>query len=126
MNIPEDLKYTETHEWVKVEGDIVTMGITDYAQDKLGDVVFVEAPFVGDEVLQGDVSGAVESAKAVGDLNIPVSGEVIETNENIETEPELVNNSPYEKGWIAKIKMADKDELDSLLSAEEYEDILED
>src|SRR6056297_340249 len=114
MNIPEDLKYTETHEWVKVEGDIVTMGITDYAQDKLGDVVFVEAPFVGDEVLQGDVSGAVESAKAVGDLNIPVSGEVIETNENIETEPELVNNSPYEKGWIAKIKMADKDELDSL------------
>ena len=104
VNIPDDLKYLDSHEWVKVEGDIAIVGISDHAQEQLGDIVFVELPSVGDAVSKGDASGAVESAKAVGDLNMPVSGEIIEVNEALEGEPEIVNNSPYDDGWILKIK----------------------
>ncbi|SRR6056297_2828834 len=125
MNIPKDLKYAKSHEWVKVEGNIATVGISDYAQDQMGDVVFVELPFADEEVEKDSVSGAIESAKAVEDIKMPVSGTIIATNEELESDPELVNSSPYEKGWILKIEMSDPGELDGLLDAEQYSKLLE-
>ncbi len=122
MNVPENLKYTEDHEWVKVEGDIATIGITDYAQKELGDIVYVEVETEGEELSAGDTFGTVEAVKTVADMFMPVSGEVTEKNESLEDEPELINNSPYEKGWIIKIKISDSSEVDKLLSANAYKE----
>ena len=124
MNIPADLKYTSDHEWIKVEGDIATIGITDYAQGELGDIVYVEIETEGDSLDKGEVFGTVEAVKTVSDLFMPLKGEVIEVNENIESAPESVNDSPYEDGWMIKVKIADSAELDNLLSAEAYKEEL--
>ena len=116
----EQLKYTKEHEWIRVEGEIATMGITDYAQGELGDVVFVELPGVGTKVNQMQPFGTIEAVKTVADLFAPVSGEVIEINALIESSPAIVNSDPYGQGWFIKIKIADKSELKSLLSYNEY------
>ncbi len=112
MNVPEGLYYTEDHEWLKVENGVGTTGITDFAQEELGDIVFVELPEVGDEFQQHDNFGVIESVKAVSDLYLPVSGEITETNEKLLDQPELVNDEPYQGGWIVKIKLSDEGELD--------------
>lgn len=125
MSVQEGLSYTKEHEWVKVDGDTGTIGISDHAQEELGDIVFVELPEEGEELSQGDAIGTIEAVKTVSDIYTPVSGEVIESNESLEEEAEKINQDPYGEGWIAKIKMSDKDELDDLMSAEEYEDMLE-
>ena len=122
MNIPKELKYTETHEWVKVDGDIATIGISDFAQSELGDIVFVEMPEVGDDVEKDESCGTIEAVKTVSDLNSPVSGEIVEINGALEDEPTLVNNDCYEGGWIIKVKMSDASELDDLMDAEAYEE----
>jgi glycine cleavage system H protein len=119
--IPKDLKYTNTHEWVKVEGDTATMGVTDYAQKELSDIVFVDLPESGKTVNQGDVLGTIEAVKAVSDFYSPVSGTVIESNQELKSTPDLANKEPYGKGWIVKIKVADKSDLDKLLDATAYE-----
>jgi glycine cleavage system H protein len=121
MEFPEELQYTEEHEWVLVEGDIVTVGITDFAQDALGDVVFVELPQVGTILEMGKPFGVVESVKAVSDIYAPVSGEVVEINEELPDAPEVINTSPYEDGWMIKIKVADPSEIKDLLDAEAYQ-----
>lgn len=121
MNIPADLKYTSDHEWIKVDGDIATIGITDFAQGELGDIVYVEIETEGDTLEKGDVFGTVEAVKTVSDLFMPIKGEVIEVNSNIEATPEAVNDSPYQDGWMIKVKIADASELDSLLTAEAYQ-----
>jgi glycine cleavage system H protein len=118
--IPEDRKYTREHEWVKVEDGVAVVGITDYAQRELGDVVFVNLPATGTRVKQFERFGEIESVKAVSDLYAPVSGEVIEVNPRLGSEPELVNRSPYEEGWMLKVRLEDPAELDNLLTAEEY------
>lgn len=120
MNIPADLKYTSDHEWIKIDGDVATIGITDFAQGELGDIVYVEIETEGDNLAKGEVFGTVEAVKTVSDLFMPLNGEVIEVNENIESTPESVNDSPYEDGWMIKVKVADLSELDNLLSAEAY------
>lgn len=120
MNIPADLKYTNDHEWVKVDGDIVTIGITDFAQGELGDIVYVEIETEGESLDANEVFGTVEAVKTVSDLFMPVSGEVLEVNEALEDAPETVNDSPYEDGWMIKIKLSDTSELESLMSAEDY------
>ncbi|MDD2381723.1 MAG: glycine cleavage system protein GcvH [Mariniphaga sp.] len=125
MKIPADLKYTEDHEWIRVEGDIALVGITDFAQGELGDVVFVEIETEGEELEKGDTFGTVEAVKTVSDMFMPVGGEVVEVNETLADEPELINKDPYEKGWMIKIKMADASQLDELLSAEEYKKMTE-
>ena len=125
MNFPEDLKYTEEHEWVLVEGDVVTIGITDFAQDQLGDVVFVELPEVGDAIEAGSTFGVVESVKAVSDVYAPVSGEVVEINEELPDEPEVLNTSPYEDGWMIKVKLADLSSLDDLMDVKVYQEFVE-
>lgn len=122
--ILEDLRYAESHEWVKLDGDIATVGITDYAQHALGNIVYVDMPEVGDEVTQGEDFGAVESVKAASDLISPVSGEVVEINEALEDEPELVNQDAF-SNWIMKVKVSDPSELDNLLNAEAYAKICE-
>ena len=125
MDYPEDLKYTEEHEWVQVEDEIVTVGITDFAQDALGDVVFVELPDEGSSIDAGKSFGVVESVKAVSDIYSPVSGEVVEVNAELPDTPELVNTSPYEDGWMVKIKLNDTAELDDLLDADGYKAFVE-
>jgi len=120
MNVPENLYYTEEHEWVAVNGDVATIGITDYAQGELGDVVFVELPEVGTQVKQMEPFGTIEAVKAVSDLFAPVSGEVVEINSKLSDEPEIVNKDPYGEGWMIKVKMSDTSELDGLLSPETY------
>lgn len=122
--ILEDLRYAESHEWVKLEGDIATVGITDFAQHELGNIVYVDMPEVGDEVSQGEDFGAVESVKAASDLVSPVSGEVVEINEALEDEPELVNQDAY-ANWIMKVKVSDPSELDNLLDAAAYAKVCE-
>jgi len=112
MNIPAELKYTKDHEWAKIEGDVVTIGITDYAQGELGDVVFVELPAAGDTVEKGNSFGTIEAVKAVADLFSPISGEVVEVNNLLEDAPETVNKDPYGDGWMVKIKLSDTTELD--------------
>lgn len=121
MSIPKELKYTDEHVWVKEEGDNIRIGITEHAQDELGDIVFVELPEEGDELETEETFGSVESVKTVSELYAPVSGEVVEVNEELEDSPELVNESPYEKGWMAVLKVSDKSELEKLLSADEYQ-----
>jgi glycine cleavage system H protein len=124
MNIPSDLKYTKDHEWIKVDGDTITVGITDFAQSELGDIVYVEVETV-DETLDADeVFGTVEAVKTVSDLFLPVSGEIIEFNETLEDEPEKVNSDPYGEGWMIKVKCSDLSQLDNLLSAEDYKNII--
>jgi len=122
-NVPSELKYVSSHEWIRDEGDgVVTVGITDYAQESLGDVVFVETPEVGSELSAGDDAGVVESVKAASDIYAPLSGTVIEVNEELEDAPENVNNDPYGDGWFFKLKLSDAAEIDDLLSAEEYQE----
>lgn len=120
MNIPADLKYTKDHEWVKVEGDVATIGITDFAQGELGDIVYVEVETEGDTLDAEEVFGTVEAVKTVSDLFMPVSGEILEFNEELESSPETVNDSAYEDGWMIKVKLSDPSEIDSLMSAEDY------
>ena len=120
MNIPEELKYTNDHEWVKVEGDIATIGITDFAQGELGDIVYVEIETEGETFDAEEVFGTVEAVKTVSDLFMPVSGEVIEVNSALEDAPETVNDSPYEDGWMIKIKLSDTSEIDGLMTAAAY------
>ena len=124
MNVPTDLKYTKDHEWVKIDGAIVTVGITDFAQGELGDIVYVEVESL-DETLEADaVFGTVEAVKTVSDLFLPVAGEIIEFNESLEEEPEKVNDDPYGEGWMIKIKVADISDLESLLNADAYKAII--
>lgn len=125
MEFPEEFKYTEEHEWVMVENDVVTIGITDFAQDQLGDVVFVELPEVGDQVQLGKPFGVVESVKAVSDVYAPVTGEVLEVNDTLPDDPETLNNSPYEEGWMLKIRLTEAAELDDLMDAEAYQSFIE-
>ncbi|MDW7645976.1 MAG: glycine cleavage system protein GcvH [Desulfuromonadales bacterium] len=125
MEFPEELKYTEEHEWVLVEDTIITIGITDFAQDSLGDVVFVELPEVGAEVVAGKSFGVVESVKAVSDIYAPVSGEVVEINEELPDTPELINTSPYEDGWMIKVRINDPADLADLMDADAYQAFVE-
>ncbi len=124
MNIPSELKYTKDHEWVKIDGDIATIGITDFAQGELGDIVYVEVETVGEELEQEAIFGTVEAVKTVSDLFLPLTGEIIEFNEALESDPELVNNDPYEEGWMVKVKIADTSQIDDLLSADGYKEII--
>jgi glycine cleavage system H protein len=124
MNVPAELKYTKEHEWIRVEGEEAVVGITDYAQSQLGDIVFVECETVGDALEAGETFGTIEAVKTVSDLYLPVAGEVLEFNEELEGEPELVNKDPYGKGWIVKIKISDETELDGLLNADAYKTII--
>ncbi len=117
---PEELKYAASHEWARLDGDIVTVGISDHAQDALGDLVYVELPSVGDSVQAGDEAGVVESVKAASDIYAPVSGEIVEINEALADSPETVNSAPYTDGWLYRIRVSDVSELDKLLSADEY------
>jgi len=122
-NVPSELKYVSSHEWIRDEGDgVVTVGITDYAQESLGDVVFVETPDIGAELAAGDDAGVVESVKAASDIYAPLSGTVLEVNEDLEDAPENVNNDPYGDGWFFKMKLSDLAELEDLLSADEYQE----
>jgi len=120
MQTPDDLKYTETHEWIRSEGEIATVGITDFAQDSLGDIVFLELPEPGTIFQQGETVGVVESVKTVSDILAPVSGEIKEVNSDLESNPESVNKDPYGKGWLFKISLANTDEITSLLSSSDY------
>lgn len=124
MNIQDDLFYTESHEWVRIDGDLATIGISDFAQHELGDIVFVELPEVGSKVSSGEPCGSIEAVKAVEDLNSPVSGKVEERNTDLEDSPDLINKSPYEDGWLLKIRISNKEELENLLSASEYQKII--
>jgi glycine cleavage system H protein len=120
MNIPAELKYTKDHEWVKLEGDIATIGITEFAQSELGDIVYVEVETVGETMAQEEVFGSVEAVKTVSDLFLPMSGEIIELNEALEDNPELVNNDPYGAGWMVKVRVSNAAEFEALLDAEAY------
>ncbi|PKO98863.1 MAG: glycine cleavage system protein H [Bacteroidetes bacterium HGW-Bacteroidetes-8] len=124
MNIPANLKYSPDHEWIKIEGNIATVGITDFAQGQLGDVVFVDIPSEGETLEKSDVFGAIEAVKTVADAFMPVSGKIIEINANLESSPESVNKDPYQEGWMVKIEMSDPSEVDSLLDAEAYKALL--
>ena len=121
MNFPGDIRYTSEHEWIRVEGDEAFVGITDYAQSELGEIVFVDVPTEGETVGQGEVFGSIEAVKTVSDLNMPVTGEVLEVNGALDAQPELVNNDPYGEGWIIRISVKDASELDSLMDAAAYE-----
>jgi len=124
MNFPAELRYTKEHEWISLEGDVATIGITDYAQKELGDIVYVEVETVGDEVEADEVFGTVEAVKTVSDLYMPISGEILEKNEALEDAPETVNNDPYGEGWMIKVKVANPDDVAALLSAEDYQGLL--
>lgn len=124
MNIPQDLKYTKDHEWIRVEGDTVTIGITDFAQSELGDIVYVEVETVDETLDKEEVFGTVEAVKTVSDLYLPISGEIVEFNESLEDEPEKVNSDPYGEGWMIKVKFSDESQLEELLSADAYKEIL--
>ena len=124
MNIPKELKYTKDHEWVKIDGDIATIGVTDFAQSELGDIVFVEIETLDEDLELEEVFGSVEAVKTVSDLFMPVSGKVIEVNEEIESNPELVNTDPYGEGWMIKIQIASHEELNGLLNSDDYSNII--
>lgn len=124
MNIPSELKYTKDHEWVRIDGDTATVGITDFAQGELGDIVYVDVDTLDDTVEEGEVFGSVEAVKTVSDLFMPLSGEVIEFNEELEDEPELVNSDPYGKGWMIKLSVADASQIHDLLDAEGYKTLI--
>lgn len=124
MNVPANLKYTKDHEWIRLEGEIAYVGITDFAQSELGEIVFVEVETVGETLSEGEVFGTVEAVKTVSDLYIPVKGTVLEFNEELEDAPELVNDDPYNEGWMVKISVANPSDIEDLLSATEYEAII--
>jgi glycine cleavage system H protein len=124
MNIPSELKYTKDHEWIQVDGDVATIGITDFAQGELGDIVYVEVETLDETLEKEEVFGTVEAVKTVSDLFLPVSGEIIEFNESLEEEPEKVNEDPYGDGWMIRIRMSDPSELDELLDAEAYKELV--
>ena len=124
MNIPADLKYTKEHEWIKVDGDVATVGITDFAQSELGDIVYIEIETEGETLDAEEVFGSVEAVKTVSDLFMPIGGEIIEFNEGLEASPESVNSDPYGDGWMIKVKVADAAELDALLSADAYKELI--
>ena len=124
MNLPSELKYTKDHEWVKIDGDIVTIGVTDFAQSELGDIVYVEVETVDESLEAEEIFGTVEAVKTVSDLFLPLSGEIIEFNESLEDEPEKVNNDPYGEGWIIKVKCSDLSQVDNLLSADDYKELI--
>lgn len=126
MNTPADLKYTEEHEWLRVEGNTAEIGITDYAQGELGDIVFVELPSVGDEIERGNSFGTIEAVKAVSDLYAPISGKVTEINESLEDDPTVINRDPYGDGWMIKVQIGDSSEVEKLLTADAYKDSIED
>ncbi len=125
MNIPENLKYSQDHEWVRVEGNVAVVGITDYAQSELGDIVFVDIQTEGEELQQGELFGNIEAVKTVADALMPVSGKVIEVNSDLESAPESVNSDPYGKGWMIKVEMSDPEEVEELLDAAAYKEICE-
>jgi glycine cleavage system H protein len=125
MDLPSDLRYTREHEWVRVEGDEAAIGITDHAQDQLGDIVFVDLPDEGSSVAQFEKFGEVESVKAVSDLFSPVSGEVIDTNARLEDEPQLVNEDPYGEGWILRVRLGNAEEIEALMTADAYQRFIE-
>lgn len=124
MNLPKELRYSEEHEWVKVEGDKVRIGITDFAQSELGDIVFVELPEVGDEIEADEPFGSVESVKTVSELYAPISGKVVEVNEDLGDSPEFVNESPYEKAWMIVVEPNNLDDVNKLMTAEQYEEMI--
>ena len=124
MNIPSELKYTKDHEWISLEGDIATVGITDFAQRELGDIVYVEVETIGETLNADEVFGTVEAVKTVSDLFLPVSGEIIEFNESLEDTPEEVNLNPYSKGWMIKMKVSNIDDLSTLLNSEQYQELI--
>ncbi|MBN2484913.1 MAG: glycine cleavage system protein GcvH [Bacteroidales bacterium] len=124
MNIPEDLKFTKDHEWIKVNGDLATVGITDYAQGELGDIVFIEIETVDENLAKEEVFGTIEAVKTVSDLFMPASGTVVEVNAELENSPDLVNKDPYGKGWLIKVKLNNLGELDDLLNADEYQKLI--
>jgi len=124
MNVPSNLKYTKEHEWIKVEGNTAFVGITDYAQSELGEIVFVEVETIGETLGEGEVFGTVEAVKTVSDLYLPVAGTILEFNVDLEDKPEMVNDDPYGNGWMVKIEVTDPSQIDSLLSATEYEALI--
>ena len=124
MNVPGDLLYTKDHEWVNVDGDVATIGITDFAQGELGDIVFVEFPDLNSTVEKGQSAGTIEAVKTVADLYMPISGTVIAVNENLDNNPEAVNDTPYDDGWMIKIDISNQDEISDLLTATAYEDLI--
>ena len=121
MNFPDTIRYTSEHEWIRVEGDEAYVGITDYAQSELGEIVFIDVPTLGETLAQGEVFGSVEAVKTVSDLNMPAGGEVLEINEELEAHPELVNNDPYGAGWMIRIRLTDASEVNTLMDAAAYE-----
>jgi glycine cleavage system H protein len=125
MNLPSELKYTKDHEWIKIEGNLATVGITEFAQGELGDIVYVDVDTLDDTVEEGEIFGSVEAVKTVSDLFMPLTGEVTEFNEELEDEPELVNSDPYGKGWMIKIEMSDSSQIANLLDAEAYKQLIQ-
>lgn len=123
MNFPQELKYTKDHEWVKIEGDVATIGITEFAQKELGDIVYVEVETIGETIQAGEVFGSVEAVKTVSDLFMPLTGEILEFNKELDSSPELVNDSPYESGWMIKVRISDESALD-LLDATQYAELV--
>ena len=124
MNIPENLKYTKEHEWIRVEENFAYVGITDFAQGELGDIVFVELPNLDEEFSQNDIFGTIEAVKTLADLFIPISGKIVAVNEDLEGQPELINTSPYEDGWIVKIEVTNKNDLESLMNNNSYKELI--
>ena len=124
MNFPKDVKYTSDHEWVRVKGDVAFVGITDYAQDQLGEIVFVDVTTEGETIEKNEVFGSIEAVKTVSDLLMPLTGEVLEVNAELEDQPELVNSDPYEKGWIIRLQVQDQSELDELMDADKYKEFI--
>jgi len=124
MNFPSELKYTKNHEWLRIEGDQAYIGITDFAQKELGDIVFIEVETVGESLNQQDVFGTIEAVKTVSDMYMPVSGEVLEFNPDLESSPEIINSDPYGKGWVIKIKLTNSDEIKELLDAKAYTELI--
>jgi len=124
MNIPNHLKYTKDHEWIRIDGDFVVVGITDFAQKELGDIVYVEVETLEQNLNKDEVFGTVEAVKTVSDLFLPVSGEIVEFNENLDTNPELVNSDPYGEGWMIKVKISDASEIEKLMDADDYKNMI--
>ncbi|WP_438426591.1 glycine cleavage system protein GcvH [Aquimarina macrocephali] len=124
MNIPEELKYSKDHEWIRIENNIAHIGITDFAQGELGDIVYVELESVDEELNEGEVMGSIEAVKTVSDIFMPISGTVIEVNEELESNPEMVNSDPYTNGWLAKIEISNPNEIDALLNADGYKKLI--
>lgn len=124
MSVPADLKYTKDHEWVKIDGEVATIGVTDFAQGELGDIVYVEIETEGETLDQEEVFGSIEAVKTVSDLFMPIGGEITEINEEIESNPEIINSDPYGNGWMIKVKISDQSEIEGLLSADDYQELI--